>query len=672
MWLQADSPTACVRRGAVLGALLALLVPAATPHAEFVDVAEEAGVSYVQQTPAMLPGRCEITGNRRFNCEPQRMTGGAAVGDYDNDGWDDLFVTRYRQSSILFRNNGDGTFTDVTETSGITLVDYANTPGWFDIEHDGDLDLMVVTTGGLRNYLFVNDGTGFFTEEAEARGIADNKGTVHLQYGIAFGDYDGDGWTDVFTTEWGSHTVLKPSDVPHSRLFKNRGAGYPGHFVDMTMRANVDLRGLEEEGKLWGFAPAFTDLDLDGRPDLAVVGDFGAEFLLWNNGDGTFADGTDAAGVGTSENGMGSAFGDYDLDGDLDWFVTSIHDPNNTCETLGCNWGSTGNRFYRNDGNRVFTDVTDLLGVREGWWGWGTVFLDVENDTDLDLVMTNGVEFPGSASALGPFTADPMCFWLFDESTFYVEKAQELGTSNNEDGKGMLTFDYDRDGDQDLFVVNNSSTPFLYRNNISGNAWLRIRFEADGKPYDLLNAKVWVTPVEGGPVLYRETGVSSHFLGQSERTLHFGLGATPPELMHQVEVEFPKSKQRLLLEDTVAPNQEFVITVPEEERSKEAPLEYHDADFKQKDGSISLSELLRVIQLNSFKYYRRSVSGEDGFRADPAQSTSTTGYHNADYNPPDWQISVSELLRVIQLYNATRYVNAPEEEDGFLPIFGSK
>ena len=124
-----------------------------------------------------------------------------------------------------------------------------------------------------------------------------------------------------------------------------------------------------------------------------------------------------------------------------------------------------------------------------------------------------------------------------------------------------------------------------------------------------------------------------------------------------------------MFEDAAAPGETFLVEVPESVRVAEAALEPHDADYLQSDGRLSLSELLRVVQLCSFPYYRRSISGEGGFRLDSAQSSSTEGYHHADYNPPDWQISVSELLRVIQLYNASRYVNAPDEEDGFLPLF---
>lgn len=641
-------------------------------HAQgFVDVTDAAGVSYIQQTPGLFPNRCRITGNNRFSCEPQRMTGGAAVGDFDGDGLDDLFATRYREPSLLFRNEGDGTFSDVTLAAGIPLIDYANGAAWLDIEHDGDLDLFVGTTGGLQYYLFVNDG-GVFSEQAQARGVAANNGKPHMSYGIAVGDFDSDGWNDIYTCEWRAHTLVTPSELHHSRLFKNRGGSIPGYFKDVTSQAGADIRLFNPNGVLFSFGPAITDLDQDGHPDLAIAGDFGTNLLLWNDGDGTFTNGTVAAGVDSVENGMGSTFADYDLDGDLDWFVTSIFDPLDSCANEACNWGATGNRLYRNDGGRLFSDATDDAGVRNGWWGWGAAFMDYDNDIDPDLIMTNGFDVPGGTSQLTQYLQDPMLFWVNDGTGGYTEQSVALGLTDTRQGKGLLVFDFDADGDQDTFIANNSAAPVLYENKQdNGNGWLRIRFRADGKPYELLNAKVWLTAEEGGVVQYRETGVSTHFIGQSESTLHFGLGPNPPELLHRLAIECPKSGELIVLEDVVAPNQTYDVEVPNSERAVKSPFSPHDADYIDANGKISLSELLRVIQLNRFGYYRKSVTGEDGFARDAGPSSATSGYHNADYNPSDWQISITELLRVIQLYNAVAYVDAVDEEDGFLPFFES-
>ncbi len=273
------------------------------------------------------------------------MTGGAAVADVDGDGDLDLFVTRLDAHDLLFRNDGNGTFTDVTVASGLAAFNFqSNGAGFGDIDNDGDPDLVVVTIGdfddptNLRNYLFLNDGSGVFSEAAVARGTDATSVTSRTVWSVNFGDYDRDGWLDLHTTYWAFGAA-------NSRLLRNRGAAQPGFFDDTTVAAGVEMPGV------FAFASTFTDLDGDAWPDLAVAADFGTSRLFWNNGDGSFTDGTVAAGVGTDENGMGSTFGDYDADGDLDWFVTSIRDPAETCETGPCAWGYTGNRLYRNDGS---------------------------------------------------------------------------------------------------------------------------------------------------------------------------------------------------------------------------------------------------------------------------------------------------------------------------------
>ena len=161
----------------------------------------------------------------------------------------------------------------------------------------------------------------------------------------------------------------------------------------------------------------------------------------------------------------------YDGDGRLDWFVTSIYDTSNG---TGGGWGVSGNRLYRNQGARSFSDATDHAGVRNGDWGWGTVFFDYDNDGDLDLVMTNGVNFP-----VGPgeesFHADRMRLWRNNGDGTFDEVSELEGITDTGSGKGLLTWDYDRDGDLDLFVVNNGASPVLYRNDSPGNnAWLHV------------------------------------------------------------------------------------------------------------------------------------------------------------------------------------------------------
>ncbi|MCP5058521.1 MAG: CRTAC1 family protein [bacterium] len=532
---------------------LAALFPAhaAWSQMAFTEVSFDAGVVYTQHVPVPEPN-CFFT----ILCGIERMTGGAAAADVDGDGDVDLFVTRLDASDILFVNQGDGTFTDGSMSAGFSgFVAQTNGAAFGDVDGDGDEDLILTVVGEAsdpannRNYLFVNDGQGVFSEEAVLRGLADLATNERAGQSVALGDYDHDGYLDVHVTDW-------LVGAPHQGLFLNRGAAQPGYFDDVTAAAGVD------DSLIRGFASTFVDLDNDRRQDLVIAGDFGTSRLYWNDGDGTFTDGTGAAGVGGDENGMGSAFGDYDGDGDLDWFVTSIHDPAQTCETQNCNWGYSGNRLYRYDGSRSFSDATDAAGVRAGFWGWGTAFFDADLDGDLDLVMTNGVDFPGT-HVDDAWVSDPMRLWENDGSGGMSEVSAISGISDTGSGKGLLTFDYDGDGDLDLFVVNNAGTPSLYRNDTPavGNSWLRV--DVRGRPGIAIHGTrvyVWTHDLAETPQI-RVVGADAHFLAQSERVLHFGLG-TGVSSVRMVRVDYPdgsvatwsRSPPNLTLEFTVSPH----------------------------------------------------------------------------------------------------------------------
>jgi hypothetical protein len=301
------------------------------------------------------------------------------------------------------------------------------------------------------------------------------------------------------------------------------------------------MDGLHVDGA-WGFAPSFSDLDGDGWPDLAVTGDFQTSRLFWNNGDGTFTDGTDAARVNTEQNGMGSAIGDYDGDGVLDWFVTAIY-----CDDSECDLGATGNRLYRNNGDRTFSDHTDLAGVRNGRWGWGAASFDYDNDGDLDLVMTNGVDFPESLA--DAFRADRMRLWRNDGAGRMTEVARAAGMTDQGNGRGLLVFDYDDDGDEDVFVARRADRPILYRND-GGNAgdFVRLRLEGTRSNRSGIGARVLLTAAPGGATQVREVSEGSRFLGQNESVVHFGLGAGT-DAVSQVRIRWPGSLTEQVLTD---------------------------------------------------------------------------------------------------------------------------
>ena len=349
------------------------------------------------------------------------------------------------------------------------------------------------------------------------------------------------------------------------RLLRNRGAAAPGRFEDVTETAGVSIEHIVGTGKnrttngVFSFAPRFCDLDNDGWPDLVIASDFSTSRLFWNNGDGTFMDGTASAGVGTDENGMGSAVGDYDADGLLDWFVTSIYDPDDACPR--CNWGASGNRLYRNDGDRRFSHVTDAAGVRNGGWGWGTSFLDYDNDGDLDLIMTNGVDMAREDDGERPFRTDPMRLWRNDDGVF-KDVSIPSGITDRQPGKGLLVFDYDNDGDLDVFVVNNPGVPVLYRNDTDGaHGWLRVKLVGTRSNRDGIGARVIVAPDRFDPLraYLREVDGGSNYLGQNERVAHFGLGVVDAPVF-RVMVIWPSGAIQELFD--VEPNSLLVVVEP--------------------------------------------------------------------------------------------------------------
>jgi hypothetical protein len=479
-------------------------------------------------------------------CIAERMTAGFAAADYDDDGDPDVYVTRTYGGDLLLRNDGDGTFSEVAD---LGLVHGASSSAvWADFDNDGDADLYVTSLGGLRHFLYINDGAGHFTEDAIARGASVKSPYPHVPYSVALGDYDLDGWLDLYVSEWMSDTGIgkHPS---HNRLLHNLGAAAPGHFEDVTDAAGVDLDEVSSEvgaqSGTWGFSPAFADLDGDRWPDLVVVSDFHCSRLFWNDGDGTFTDGTEAAGAGLDHNGMGSTFGDYDLDGDLDWFVTSITHAR----------GERDNRLYRNEGGREFTEWAEPLGMASGGWGWGTTFFDPDNDGDLDLAMAAGYYYTS-------YMADPNRLWLnLGDGTFSSDVAAEVGFDGVTQARGLLAFDHDLDGDEDLWVANNVDPPEVYRNDsTTPHDWLRVHVRGTTSNRDGIGAWVRVRPTPDAPWQVREIGSASHFLAQQPKTAHFGVGSAAGPLT-EVRVYWPVTNTEQVFTD-VARNSQLDVQEP--------------------------------------------------------------------------------------------------------------
>jgi hypothetical protein len=349
---------------------------------------------------------------RLFGGDPDNPVGhssGVAVGDFDGDGCEDVFLAGHPDVA-LYKNRCNGKFTDVTAASGIPRPYPAAATGavFFDYDNDGRPDLFVAAArGGDR--LFHNAGLGHFDDVTAPAQIAPGRwGSMPV-----VADYDRDGFLDVYVVRMGDEegTVPQPNyrasnGVP-STLYHNNG---DGTFTDVTRRAGVGFTG-------WGLAGAWGDYDGDGWPDLYVANEFGGNALYHNERDGTFRERAEEAGVVDGGAGMGVAWADYDGDGDLDLFVSNMHA--NSAWALfhpdfpaPVPWGyrllgfftdevqrrsddiiarlTRGSTLYRNDGDGRFTDVSDAVGVRDTQWGWAAEFLDYDNDGQLDLYAVNG------------------------------------------------------------------------------------------------------------------------------------------------------------------------------------------------------------------------------------------------------------------------------------------
>jgi hypothetical protein len=353
---------------------------------------------------------------------------------------------------------------------------------------------------------------------------------------------------DLHVNEWMRRALIP--DEPDRQRFGPRLLHGKGDlsFEDRTVAAGVDMLDSDPDG-VYGFASAFADFDDDGSPDLPVAADFRNSKIFWNTGDGTFVDGTATADVNKEANAMGSTIADFDGDGRLDWFVTAIAEYDFDCEDepAPCGWRSTGNRLYRYIGNREFQNYTDIAGVRDGAWAWGTVAFDFDNDGDQDLALTNG--WPGRDLNGGDYHADtPTRLWVNAGDGTMNEQAELRGFDDRGQGRGLVTLDYDGDGDLDLVVANHAGYPRLYRNE-GGNesAWLRVRLEGTVGNRDARGAVVRLRVDEDTRVQIRQVGVGSHLFGESELTLHFGVGDA--ETIHELRIEWPTSDSVTVLED---------------------------------------------------------------------------------------------------------------------------
>lgn len=464
-----------------------------TPVA-FVDRTSDAGFSW------------PVGGFGRANSGASAMRGGVASGDIDGDGDIDLFVVSgVGLGNRLYLNSGDGTFSDVASRYGVGETGIVEAGATFvDFDGDGRLDLVV---GGVGEetapaphpsvLLFGNTGSGF-VNVTDAAGLGDL--TQLDTYSTTFGDVDRDGDLDMFTTHWYNATG-------GHYLWENDGAGV---FHDVT--GEYGLTSLE-----FTFTANFVDTDLDGDLDLLVASDFGNSTVMLNEGARFVEEQTSLL---TDGNGMGASVGDYDNDGDLDWFVTSIWDPDGTPEGT---WDVTGNRLYQNDGRGRFTDVSQSARVREGYWGWASCFADFDNDGHLDLFHVNGM-YVGDRPEFREFWSDPSRLFMSNGDGTFSERSLEVGLTDTGQGRGVACFDADRDGDIDIFVSNNGEAPRFYRNEGTPvHRYLGIVLRGVRPNTQGIGARITVQPADG-ETQTREIRAGGSYVSQSPSEAHFGLG----------------------------------------------------------------------------------------------------------------------------------------------------
>ncbi len=461
----------------------------------FTDQTAQAGLAFTHATP--------ITEG-----DGAQMISGGAAGDFNNDGWVDLYVIGGGlRPDALFVNQGDGTFRDQALAAGLAEPHLGSGAAVGDYDGDGWVDIYVTSFGtpddmaAGRHRLYRNQGDLTFVDVAAAAGVNQASPALPDGLGAAFGDYDLDGDLDLFVAGW-----RKPDGAPAlgNRLFRNRG---DGGFDDVTAAAGIIDDGIR------GFGPCFADMDGDRYPELLLAADFGTSRYFHNGGDGSFTDITGAAGTHLTWSAMGSAVGDVNNDGRLDWFLTAIFDDDGVGRGLG-------NSLYLNQGENRFVDAAASLGVADNGWGWGTAITDFNHDTLPDIAAVNGWNLDSYVNERGRL-------WLQQPDGTFQDIAAAAGFSEPVNQLGLLTLDYDNDGDQDVVVTAFNGELRLYRNDLAGAGthWLRVLLDTQGAPGLAPNGSGALVQARVGERTYtRYAGNCAHYLTQSEAALHFGLG----------------------------------------------------------------------------------------------------------------------------------------------------
>jgi hypothetical protein len=432
---------------------------------------------------------------------------GAAWGDYDNDGDEDLFVTNSwtNGNNFLYQNNGDGTFTKITDC--IIVLDGGNSNGctWGDMDNDGDLDLFVANVDNQDNFLYINNGDKSFTKVKTGAVVTDGG----WSYTCSWVDYNNDGWLDLFVGNYKNQPNFLYTNNGKGQLLKNKE-------TVITTEKN------STQGCTW------SDFDNDGRVDLYVA-NMGLNNLFRNLGNGQFEKMKNIPPVGEEGNSFGCSAGDFNNDGYSDLFVANW-------------WGK--NHLYLNRGNMQFEKISGSPVTEENLNSEGSAWGDMDNDGDLDLMVTND----GNNS-------------LFENREGqFVKRINLIVANDSSNSNGVTWNDYDNDGDLDIFIANGGNQPnLLYRNCGNNYHWLKVKCLGHANNRSALGAKV--TIFQGNRRQYREVSgqTGGGYGAQSGIIQHIGLGKK--ETVDSVQVEFPRGTVKKI----IRPGMDQLLVIPENE-----------------------------------------------------------------------------------------------------------
>lgn len=496
-------------------------------NAHFVDVAKAAGL----HEPTIYGG----IESKKYILEANGC--GCAFIDYDNDGWMDVFLlcgTRLegapaQATNRLYKNNRDGTFTDVTEKAGLHAVGWGNGVCIGDYNNDGFEDIFCTYFG--ENRLYRNNGDGTFTDITKQAGLLSAE--TRWGAGCSFVDYNRDGNLDLFVSNYVRFSVDEapvpgdnatctwkgipvncgPRGLPTGRhsLYRNNG---DGTFTDVSKEA-----GIASAGETYGMTVVAADFDEDGWPDILVACDSSPSLLFMNNHDGTFREEGVIRGVALSDDGMeqagmGVGIGDYELDGHLDIFKT--HFMGDTCG------------LYHNDGKGNYDDMTRAakLGVETRFVNWGTGLVDLDNDGYPDIFFVTGSVYPEVERKLPdyPYKTPRVIFRNLGNGTF-EELSEQAGPAITEvhSSRGCAFGDFDNDGDLDVLIVNMNEPPSLLRNDLQQKQnWIKVKLEGVKSNRSAIGARVLAH--YGGKAQAQAVHSQSSYYSCNDSRLHFGLG----------------------------------------------------------------------------------------------------------------------------------------------------